>query len=182
MIPLKLNLDLSKQIMLDMEEHDEYIQMKDCYKNTFKAISFLNYSSDYNANHFKIAYGFVDKKIGNERLYFRHAFIICTEENSVVDVTSCLWSETETEYLDYDYYIFKEYLDIDEYTDALFRESGVVSLNSETKIEEVNLVNKLTKKNLTYNPFDFLDLMREVYGNKYLEGMKKYEKEKVICI
>lgn len=184
MKPLKLNFDLSCELMEDMNHADEYVEMKECYNNTFKAIKYIGESRDYDVNDFKVCYGFIDKMIGSDkddRLYFRHAFLTYLKDNSVVDVTACLWDDLEEKYLDYNYYVFNEYY-LDDYIDTLISESGLLALEKSNKINEVKMVNKLTEIGLTCNPIDFMNLIQNVYGNDFMKGINEYNKTQKIPV
>lgn len=179
---LKLNLDLSKKLLKDMENMNEYAEIGSCYNNTFKAISAINFLRSYNLEDYRVAYGFIEKEIGCGSMYFRHAFLINNTDESVVDVTACLWEDVEECNAEYKYYTFKEYETLNVYTDALLRESGMPALHNDTKVEEVTMVNKLTQIGLSYNPVDLMDLITRVYGRNFIEGFREYEKSKMIVL
>lgn len=179
---LKLNLELSRELMEFMDEVGDYVELSMCYNNTFKAITAINISSRYNIKDYKVAYGFVDKKIESSRLYFRHAFLVNTKEGYVVDVTACLWEEADNEWSDYNYYVFKEYENVNDYTDALIKEDGKLALEKEMKEYEVKAVNNLSKKGMEYNPIDLVNLINRVYGRDFMKVFRDYQETKEIVL
>ena len=114
-------------------------------------------------------------------MLFRHAFIVDTINNTVLDATACLWSDID-EYEDYNYYIFKEYKDLTEYTDAIISEASDLTLCQSTKEDEVKMVNKLSKQGLEYNPIDLYDLISKVYGSNVMQGFNDYQKRRKIVL
>lgn len=179
---LKLNLDLSKNFVEKMKDKSEYVELRECYNNTFKAVGVLMEMNVSERKEYKIAYGFVDKKIGSERMYFRHAFLVNVKYNCAVDVTALLWKDAEEERVDYNYYIFKEYDDINCYTDDLLKESGQPGLYESTMAEEVIVVNELNKMGLSINPVDLIELMHRLYGNDLMEGFRRYKESNIITL
>lgn len=180
---LKLNLDLSEKFLEEIEYEGEYIELGGCYNNTFKTISVLMHMEPDERKDYKVAYGFIDKDLGGGRVSFRHAFLVCKKDNSVVDVTACLWDNKEEGCIDYDYYVFKEYDNIDDYTDALLNESGQPGLYDTLVKEEVSMVNELSDMGLEINPIDLMEIIQRAYGNKYfMEGFRIYKESKKIIV
>ena len=175
---LKINLELSKKIY---EIVQDYIELKGCYNNTFNAMSYIAFSEKFNLEDYRIGYGFLNKPIGNESMFFRHGYIISNKDNSVIDVTACLWGDIKNKCCHYDYYTFKEYT-MDEYTDALIECDGMPALYEVTQDEEISIYNELIKSGMVCNPIDFMDLLNRIYKERIIEGIYEYNEGKsILC-
>ena len=164
-----------------MEDMHCYAEMNSCYSNTFHAISTINFLKSYNRDEYTVAYGFIEKEVGDGLMFFRHAFIIRNEDSAVIDVTACLWEDVEDEHASYNYYIFKEY-EFNKYNETIAKEMCKPALYEDNKEDEVKLVNELTKRGLYYNPIDLMELIIKVYGNDFMEGFRKYNESKMIVL
>ena len=175
----KLKLDLNhSRVMYEYFEED--IKMKECYNNTFKVMSSINFTSKFNLEDYRIGYGFIKKNIGDEQMLFRHAFVIRNTDNAVIDVTACIWDDVESKYKDYEYYVFKEYDNMDTYTDDLIKENGMPALYGVCQDEEIEMYNYLVKKGYSCNPVDYMDLLSRIYGNNIIEGIDEYNSGKSV--
>ena len=167
---LKLNLNLSKIVCMEFRNS---ANAGECYNNTFNIMYEFKHSNLYNIEDYKVGYGFLKKIIRGEQVFFRHGFIISTKDNSVIDVTSCLWKRVESKYQNYEYYVFKEYT-MEEYLDALRSEDYMSALYETSRNEEIKLYNYLVKKGYECNPADYIDLFERVYGDNIIKGQKEY--------
>ena len=176
MSSLKLNLNLSKLIY---KEFCNSVKVGECYNNTFNIMYEFNHSNKYNIEDYKVGYGFLKKIIRGEQVFFRHGFIIYNKDNSIIDVTACLWEKLESKYQNYEYYVFKEYA-MEEYLNALRSENGMSALYKISHNEEIELYNYLVKNGYECNPVDYINLFERVYGDGVLEGDKEYSSGKSV--
>lgn len=169
----KLKLDLNATKLMYNCFKDS-VKVRECYNNTFEVMSLINFTSRFDLSDYRVGYGFIKKNIGEEQVLFRHAFIIRNADDAVIDVTACLWKDVESKYEDYEYYIFKEYETMDEYTDALIEEDGMPALHKASHNEEIEVYNYLVKKGYSCNPIDHMDLLSRIYGNDIFDGINEY--------
>lgn len=174
---LKMNLQLSKSIY---EAVQDYVELRECYNNIFNVFSALRFSKKFNiAKDYRVGYGYINKKVGNNFMFFRHGFLIENKTNSIIDVTACLWKEVEEKYSDYEYYTFKEY-NLDEYIDALMKYDGMPALYEDTQEEEIALYNKLIERGNECNPIDQMELLNRIYGANIMQGIKEFNDGKSV--
>lgn len=169
----KLKLDLNAAKLMYSHFKDN-VKVRECYNNTFEVMSLINFTRKFNQSDYRVGYGFICKNVGKEQMFFRHAFIIKNADDAVIDVTACLWKDVESKYEDYEYYVFKEYETMDEYTDALIEENGMPALHKTSHDEEIEMYNYLAKKGYSCNPIDHMDLLSRIYGNDIFNGINEY--------
>lgn len=134
MDPLQLNIELSKEIY---EQLKDRLKVKMCYNNTFYVTE--EYTDRVSAEEWLVAYGFM-KVINN--LYTRHAFLIDTTTNQVIDPT--VFTQTTVQ-LNQVYYPFVT-MRLDEYLTKL-QEGNLDPTLERSFIEQEKVVrNFLTKQ------------------------------------
>lgn len=102
-----------KRLKMNKEETEKYIEEtrgliepKGCYNNAYHALNVIGDSEDY-----KMAIGYL---AFDSNLAARHAFIVNTKENHVIDTSSLYFSTDRTadEYIVYKMYSLYEYVDM----------------------------------------------------------------------
>lgn len=113
--PLKLDVATSKEVFLNCDGH---VEPKMCYNNVFNVT--LHNDTIYQAivdGSIRIAYGYMT--IPNSHVAVRHCFFV-DQFDAVIDVTQAFLSDGMKEA---DYFIVKEFSDIDSYIEAISNEN-----------------------------------------------------------
>lgn len=148
---------------------DSKIELNNCYSNVFR-VAQATENKDFN-----FCYGYIEQRLTNTTILFRHCFLKDNNTNKIIDVTALLWRDFEEDYNDYNYYIFKEF-DKNEYLlEILNDEEGTGVLNSLYK-EEAKLLNALLKKGIKPNPVDLKSLIDVVYEGDTIRGFEDFNK------
>lgn len=108
----KYQVLIRESLSLSTRKYD--LQMKMCYNNIFNFC--LMNGESLRSKKYKICYGFVKSK--NMGLGIRHAFLLDTEKNKILDPTLKFFIDKEYS----NYYIFKIFEDSNEYFNYIIEE------------------------------------------------------------
>ncbi|MBQ8997202.1 MAG: hypothetical protein IJ086_02740 [Clostridium sp.] len=171
MMKLKLNLDITKEFYSIFKD---FIKLNECYGNTFTVLDRMQFLKQYSVEDYAVCYGYIKKVMNGEHIFFRHAFLIDKSSRDVIDVTACLWDGFEAKYLNYEYYVFKEYGIIDEYVKDIEIADYTLALYRELHKDELKMYNYLVSQGNTYNSIDLMELLSNTYGHEFMKSCNKY--------
>lgn len=142
-VSMKRYIDKEQSLKI-YERNKEYIQKKECYSNVFRVITNDPFViKKIKSEEWMIEYGYINI---TDNLYTRHAYLVDTASEKVIDPTMPVYDGFEQEEAKH-YYRLHQFK-YNDYLDAILKESNMPALTKHLWKKDLSMQKKMMEQNM----------------------------------